>query len=258
MENSWTTDIENILEGIRVNCIILTNEHKERYFSLKENLKYYRLPVIIISGINSIISVGLQPYLAQGAISITTCLLALSCSIIGSVELYLGIQKSMEIEMISQRELYLLGVDIYKTLKLTRENRQICGKDYLEKCYNDYCNLIESSNAVAKKLEDKLCPLPSMLSNDEIIRKNSNLFDKSNLDIPKLDTHKLYIPKLDTPKLDTPKLDTPKLDTLKLDTPKLDIPKLDMPKLDVLNNNDISIDIPVDNFQIIVDDTLNV
>lgn len=159
--NDWTNDIDTVLDNIRINSVILSKEHKNRYFDLKENLKYYRLPVIVLSGINSIVSVGLQPYLQQSSISMATCLLALVCSIIGSIELYLAIQKGMEMELISQRDYYLLSVDIFKTLSLNKEHRPIPAKDYLEKCYNTYCRLMESSNALSKKLEDKLCPLPS-------------------------------------------------------------------------------------------------
>lgn len=164
MENDWTPDIENVLENIRINSVILSKEHKKQFFYLKENLKYYRLPVIILNGINSITSVGLQPYLAQGYISIINCVIALVCSIIGSIELYLAIQKSAESEMISQRDYYLLSVDIFKTLSLCKEHRPIPAKEYLEKIYGTYCKLMESSNAVAKKVEDKLCPLPVHLN----------------------------------------------------------------------------------------------
>lgn len=160
MENDWSLDIESVLENIRINSVILSKEHKRRYFSLKENLKYYRLPVIVISGFNSVISVGMTPYLEQGIISMITCLLALICSIIGSIELYLAIQKSMESELISQRDYYLLSVDIFKTLSLAKEHRPIPAKEYLDKCYNTYCKLIENSDTLAKKVEDKLCPLP--------------------------------------------------------------------------------------------------
>jgi len=163
MENDWTEDIEQVLENIRVNCVLLNKEHKTRYFALKENLKYYRLPVIVLSGINSIVSVGLVEYVPQKAVSVITCLLALTCSIIGSIELYLAIQKGMESEMISQREYYLLGVDIFKTLALSKPHRPVPAKEYLEHMYSEYCKLIESSNAVAKGLDDKLCPIhPSL------------------------------------------------------------------------------------------------
>jgi hypothetical protein len=161
--DDWTTDIEFVLENIRVNCVVLSKEHKRQYFIFKDILQYFRLPLIIISGINSIISVGLQPYVTQSIISMITCLLALICSIIGSIELYLAIQKSMENELTAQRDYYLMSVDIYKTLSLSREHRPVPAKDYLEKQYNSYCKLIENSNTVMKRLDDRLAPLPNSI-----------------------------------------------------------------------------------------------
>jgi hypothetical protein len=165
MQNDWSLDIESVLENIRINCVFLTAEHKKRYFSLKTTLKYFRLPVIILSGINSIISVGLQPYLNQGLISVSTCLLALVCSIIGSIELYLTIQKSMENELMASRDYYLLSIDIFKTLSLGREHRPIPAKEYLDEKYNEYVKLFENSNLLDKKLVDKLSPIQENNSN---------------------------------------------------------------------------------------------
>jgi hypothetical protein len=159
--DDWTDDIETILEDIRVNCVILTAEHKRQYFSYKNVLQYFRLPIIVISGINSIISVGFQEYMEQSVISMTTCLLALVCSIIASIEMYLAIQKSMEQSLIANKEFYLLGVDIQKILLLDRKHRPIPAKDYLEKCYNMYVKLTENSNVLDKKLVDKLTPIPT-------------------------------------------------------------------------------------------------
>jgi hypothetical protein len=152
----WTDDIDLVLNNIRINCVILSNLHKQRYFELQSSLKYYRMPVIILNGINSIFAVGLQPYIYQGTISLTNSLIALTCGIIGSIELYLGIQKRLENDMISQRDYYLLGIDIFKTLSLDKTNRPIPAKDYLEKSYNVYTKLIESSSTLAKVKGDKL------------------------------------------------------------------------------------------------------
>lgn len=156
----WTPDIEVVLENIRQNCVLLSKEHKKNYFYLKYILQYFRLPIIILSGINSIVSIGFQPYMQQSTISILTCLLALACSTIGSIELYLAIQKGMESSLASQQQYYLLSVDIYKNLSLSKEHRPIPAKDYLEKQYSEYCKLTENSIAICKKIEDKLCPLP--------------------------------------------------------------------------------------------------
>ena len=160
MENStWSDDVDKILDNIRINCVILSKLHKKRYFELKSSLKFYRLPVIILNGANSIISVGLQPYATQGAISLTTSLIALTCGIIGSIELYLGIQKRLENDLISQRDYYLLSVDIFKTLSLNKNNRPIPAKDFLEKSYNTYTKLIESSATLVKVNGDTLIPI---------------------------------------------------------------------------------------------------
>lgn len=165
----WTDDIDSVLDSIRQNCILLCKQHKKRYFENKDRLKWYRVPVIILNGINSIISVGLQPYTTQGVISISTSLIALTCGIVGSIELYLGIQKKLESDMISQRDYYLLSIDIYKTLSLSKSNRPIPAKDYLEKSYNTYTKLIESSETLLKKIDDKLLPINTPEVEDIVI-----------------------------------------------------------------------------------------
>lgn len=167
--SSWTDDIDLVLNNIRINCVILNKLHKQRYFELKSTLKYYRLPVIILNGANSIIAVGLQPYANQGAISLTTSLIALTCGIIGSIELYFGIQKRLESDLVSQRDYYLLSVDIFKTLSLDKVNRPIPAKDYLEKSYNTYTKLIESSSTLNRVKGDKLIPIEINLDEEIVI-----------------------------------------------------------------------------------------
>ena len=44
------------------------------------------------------------------------------------------------------------------------QDYEYLNKEYLDKIYGTYCKLMESSNAVAKKVEDKLCPLPVHLN----------------------------------------------------------------------------------------------
>jgi hypothetical protein len=186
MTSEWTADIEAVLEQIRINSVLLSKEHKKRYFYLTEILRYFRLPVIIVSGINSIVSVGLQPYLPQGTISMMTCLLALICSIIGSIELYLTIQKSMENELLSSKDYYILSIDIYKTLALNKEHRPIPAKEYLDKKYNEYVKLFENSNLLARKIVDNLNPLPielqhSLVSSEKSLQiNNSSIISTSN------------------------------------------------------------------------------
>jgi hypothetical protein len=160
-DNGWTPDVEEILENIRINCVIFSNYHKERYYVYKSYLKYFKLPLIVLSSITSIASVGLAEYLKQQDVSLITCLLSLSSAIIASIELYLGIQKSMENEFISSQKFTLIAYNIFKTLRLKAEHRSLNGKLYLDDLYQDYIKIVENSKLVhSKKIKDALAPIP--------------------------------------------------------------------------------------------------
>ena len=50
-------------------------------------------------------------------------------------------------------------------MSLDKDNRPLPAKDYLEKCYNIYTKLIESSDALIKKLDDKLMSVSTVGGN---------------------------------------------------------------------------------------------
>ena len=62
----------------------------------------------------------------------------------------------MEVELVAQKDFYILSISIYKVLQLDEENRNIDMKLFLEETFANYQKLIENSNVVAKKIKDKL------------------------------------------------------------------------------------------------------
>ena len=156
MENNivWSDGIEFALNEIKTKSFNNSNYHKQNYYFFKGYLKYFRIPTIILSGMNSVFSVGLQPYLPQGIISVLCCLISLICGIIASVELFLGIQNMMEKELITSKEFYILSSDIFKTLTVERKYRTLDGNIYLNNIHTKYCNLIEQCNLLNKKIEN--------------------------------------------------------------------------------------------------------
>ena len=58
--------------------------------------------------------------------------------------------------MVAQKDFYILSISIYKVLQLDEENRNIDMKLFLEETFANYQKLIENSNVVAKKIQDKL------------------------------------------------------------------------------------------------------
>jgi hypothetical protein len=153
---SWSNDIEDILESIRKNSTILSEEHRKQYFYLKSYLKYFRIPTIFLSAVNSVASVGLVNYVKQEKVSLITCLIALTTGIITSIELFLNLEQSMNNELEKYKDFYLLSIDIFKTLQLNRDNRNIDGSTYLEQSINLYSKLHETSNVLTNTISDKL------------------------------------------------------------------------------------------------------
>lgn len=155
----WPNDVDIILERIRCNSIILSDYHKQNYFYLHSRLKYFRIPVIIISAFASVFNIGLQPFMDQGWISIICCLMSLVTGLIGSIELFLQIQKRMESDLTYSRDYYLLAIDIYKVLSLDPKNRNGDGGTFLDDKFNIYRKMVENSNILDKKIIDQLAPV---------------------------------------------------------------------------------------------------
>lgn len=172
-------DIETILENIRINSVMLNKIHKKRYLELQQSLKFFRIPIIIFSSINSIVSVS-QQFIPQQAITATNSLLSLITGVISSIEMFLKIDSQMESEQVSQKEYYILATTIYKTLSLNQINRPDDMKAFLEECYSTYIKLLENSCVFHKRIEDQLTTIPKLQSgiigsvSSSIISQNSS------------------------------------------------------------------------------------
>lgn len=157
--NDHSEDIETLLDKIRRNSVELNYAHKKKYEVLKDKLIWFRLPTICLSAVNSVFSVGLSAYMKQQDVSVINCLISLVCGIIVSCELYLQVEKQMATEYDVSKSYYLLGIEIQKFLLTKRENRAIDCRPFLEKAYNQYCKLYESSRLLKKSIHDNLTPL---------------------------------------------------------------------------------------------------
>jgi hypothetical protein len=140
-----------ILNKIRKNCIKHSAYHNHRYHLYKNILfTCFRVPLILLSGINSFSSVGLQPYLQQSYISLITAMISLFCGILTSIELLINLQKRMELELESYKEYSKISVDIYVQLQRAPSDRGEKGdlSKFLSEKYNEYKILSARSNGV--------------------------------------------------------------------------------------------------------------
>ena len=153
---TWSKDIETILDNLLENINILQAEHKKLYIQLQAKLIWFRIPLILLSSLNSVFSVGLNTYVDQSLVSTINCLISLICACISSVELFLNIHKSMESSFSSYQSYQILGIKISTCLKLERDHRDKNSIGFLNEVISEYRNLFEQSLVLITDLDDKL------------------------------------------------------------------------------------------------------
>lgn len=176
-------DVDTILNKIRDNSMVLSNYHRKRYLFLKGRLKYYRIPIIVISALNSVGAVSLQNFFPQKYISLINMFLSLTVGIIGSIEMFFNITKQMESELSESKSFYVLGCDIFKYLSLNKEKRIDDEREFLNEIYGRYIKLVESSIILKKKVVDKLNDI-ALVRNDNMSTKNIAIDDTPDLYSP--------------------------------------------------------------------------
>jgi hypothetical protein len=156
-ESNWNDNVESVLKKISINCCQEAEICKKNYVLLIEKQKYFSIPIIIISGLNSIFAVGLSSYLNQPTISILNCLLSFFVSAIQSISLYLNINKFIDLNMTSYKNFYLLAMKINNILSLKRHQRNENDANlFLNECLSSYESYFSSMNITNDRIDDRL------------------------------------------------------------------------------------------------------
>ena len=163
--NTWSNTIERVLDKLRINCCQLSNFHKYKYQHAKSQIKWFRIPIIILSGINTFTSVGLHEFVKQSNVSIISSGISLICGIITGIEMFMKYQDKMEIELSTHKEYYRISIDIYKMISIDRSQRKITGKDFLDEKFNEY----EKIKAHSRPEQHSNLVYDLLSDNDELI-----------------------------------------------------------------------------------------
>ena len=137
-EKLWTDNMERVLDQLRINCAQLSNYHKYKYIYYKNQVKWFKIPIIFLSGVNTFISVGMQDHLEQRYISIITSVVSLFCGIITGIEMFMKFQDKMVIELNTHRDYYKISVEIYKLISIERSSREVSGTTFLDAKFGEY------------------------------------------------------------------------------------------------------------------------
>jgi hypothetical protein len=177
----WKENTEIILELIQKRCLELSNQHKYNYVVMKRISERFKAPTIVLSGIATFFSFGLQSYLSQQQISIICSCITFVTGLLGTLELWLGLPKKMEKELILSKALYMLYMDITKVLTLDKDLRKESPEDFYEKKFEIFQQIIENSDIMPgdlfKKIPEKILLFKknSICYNDIESGKNSSI-----------------------------------------------------------------------------------
>jgi len=164
INNIWSDTEYKILENVRINSVNLSEYHRKRYYHFKSYAKYFDLPILFLSSFSASFLMGANVYLDQNTINLIGCGFNTCITLISSVKLYLNINENMKLENDMSKEFYTLAIDIYKTLSLNPDERGESGISYLNKKYNQYSKLVESSNLLKSRFKtDQLIVIPPNL-----------------------------------------------------------------------------------------------
>ncbi len=178
----WSSDIEKLLHAISENSVVLSREHKLKYFSLQRLLRFFKIPCILLSSVNAVFSVSLNAFISQDRVSLLCSFISLITTIITSTEMYLQIEKNMTVELDASKNYQMLSVEIIKILNLSRENRNLDSQAFLDKCVSEYQKLYDASCMLEKHIKDSLLtiyksdPLEFQPSKDDLdLERNGDI-----------------------------------------------------------------------------------
>jgi hypothetical protein len=184
IDTSVDPPILKLLKQIHLNSVYFSIYHNKRFWIYKNVLFIaFRLPLIILSAFNSFFAIGMQDKLPQSTISMANALISLGCGILTSIELFLNLNKKMELELTTYKNYYTLSIDIYQLVQMNNfhtcdaAKMKILDEKFTE-IYNRYKELVSSSNAINIKqigFKDLLEIESDILIHEKIITNNCNV-----------------------------------------------------------------------------------
>ena len=118
--------------------------------------KYFNIPILVISAMNSLFSMILQNYIGQELTSITNAVLSILTAILGSIQLFLKINENVSNSLIVSMKFHKLSIKISKELSINRDDRATNGNTFVQDVFNEYNDILEKSGSVDKVLKDYL------------------------------------------------------------------------------------------------------
>ena len=155
-DSEWNLNHENYLNKLQLQCSEEYHYFNRNFLFYFETSKYYSIPILILSAVNSIISMALVSFVKQEYVSIISSSVSLTVGIISSIQMFLKINENMTNSLVASIKFHKLSVKICKELSIKRQDRKTDGNTFLNECYGEYIDAIDRVGAYQRKIKNFL------------------------------------------------------------------------------------------------------
>jgi hypothetical protein len=156
MNDEWNNHQEDYLKKLHFQSIENYKFWNKKNLKYQRISKYFNIPILVISAMNSLFAMILQNYIGQDLTSITNAVLSVLTAILGSVQLFLKINEKVSNSLIVSMKFHKLSIKISKELCINRDDRATNGNTFVQDVFNEYNDILEKSGCVDKVLKDYL------------------------------------------------------------------------------------------------------
>ena len=178
----WTEDEEQYLQKIHLQAYDLYRYWNNQNSKYKSIYIKYNIPLVLLSGVNTVVSLVLAKYIAQQYVLFTTSCLSLITTLMSSINHLYEIDDRYVKSLLVSIKYYKLYLKISRELSVDKKDRLLCGRDLLNICHNEYMDIYISSDPIyTNELTERLLiPIDNNNSLHSIINLSENSLNLRN------------------------------------------------------------------------------
>ena len=159
-EDTWHDKEEAYLRKLEEQCNYMHRHYSKEFTYYNGLSSRFNIPILVISSINALTAIALGQFVEQTMVSILNAILSAGTGVLGSIQLYMKLNEKMTKALNSSIHVKRIALKISKELSIDREQRVTEGVAFLNECFTDFNNAIETGNPLEKSVENFLALTP--------------------------------------------------------------------------------------------------
>ena len=170
----WTPQQDEFLRRLHMESHTLAEYNRKQFQIYSRIHQRFTVPILVLSGINSLFAVTTQPFLEKNLISITNACISLFCGILGSIQMFMKVDTKIHQYVICAHEFKKLSYRISRELSVERDVRPNNGKEVVNNAFNEFNSILDKMETKEKRTREWLM-LPNDGTNDSTTTSTESL-----------------------------------------------------------------------------------